>query len=397
VFAALSEHLNGGREALLLTKISTGERRFFGFDEVLPSRDDVLSGFDGVLPGRDDVLSGRDDVLPGRIAEAFTAPSAEDAAELDTAARNAVCTGVPRLIGLPRRESIVLERREPIGLARREFYLLEPFFPRLKMLIFGGGHISVPLCELAAKSGFDVTVADDRPSFADAARFPSAKAVICESFDRCFERLTVNNAAYAVLATRGHRHDADCLRQLLRLETAYIGMLASRRRAAEIKKQMLEEGYAPDKIAALRSPIGIDIGAATVEEIAVSVIAEVIAHKRGAGAANGTKPKKNGRTEFDPDVLDALSAGNFEQAALATVYETKGSAPRRAGAKMLVLPDGRTAGTVGGGCAEAQVIIRAIDVARNGGYAFETIDLTAIGQDDGMHCGGIMKVLIERV
>ena len=105
----------------------------------------------------------------------------------------------------------------------------EPYAPPSRLIILGGGHIALPLAEFGAKCGFSVTVADDRPMFANRQRFPWADEVICESFDRVFERLGINRSAFVVIVTRGHRHDLDCLRAVLPLETAYVGMIIKRR------------------------------------------------------------------------------------------------------------------------------------------------------------------------
>jgi xanthine dehydrogenase accessory factor len=132
--------------------------------------------------------------------------------------------------------------------------LAEPYFPASRLVILGGGHIAKPLAEFGAKCGFSVTVADDRPEFANKGRFPTADQVICERFDRCFEQLRINRSAFVVIVTRGHRHDMDCLRQLLGLETAYTGMIGSRRRVRAALAQLAAEGYPKERLEAVRAP-----------------------------------------------------------------------------------------------------------------------------------------------
>lgn len=123
-----------------------------------------------------------------------------------------------------------------------EGILLEPFYPDSRLIILGGGHIARPLADFGSKAGFSVTVMDDRPYFADIARFPEASEVICDGFENCAERLNINAFDYVVIVTRGHRHDAVCLRQLLGTGTAYTGMIGSRRRVNAMKEQLACEG-----------------------------------------------------------------------------------------------------------------------------------------------------------
>jgi xanthine dehydrogenase accessory factor len=272
--------------------------------------------------------------------------------------------------------------------APQDILLAEPYFPESRLIVLGGGHIARPLCEFAAKCGFAVTVVDDRPSFANTQRFPEANRVLCESFDRCFPLLNINKSTFVVIITRGHRHDLDCLRQVLKLDTAYTGMIGSRRRVRAAMAQLLDEGYPKDKLDAVRAPIGLDIGAETPEEISISILSELIKYKRSAAS---------GWPELDMEVLHELARDTDEPRALVTVIGTKGSTPREAGAKMLVWPHGKTLGSIGGGCSEADVIRTAYDVLRDGGYTVMDVDMTGdVAEDEGMVCGGIMKVVIEK-
>jgi xanthine dehydrogenase accessory factor len=274
--------------------------------------------------------------------------------------------------------------------AEDRVWIAEPHFPESRLIILGGGHIARPLSEFAAKCGFSVTVVDDRPSFANRQRFPYAKQVICESFDRCFPLLNINSSAFVVIITRGHRHDLDCLRKVLTHETAYTGMIGSRRRVHGAIELLQKEGYPKEKLDAVRAPIGLDIGAQTPEEIAISILSEVIKYKRNF--------IKSSWPELDMDVLSELNAPCDEPRAVVTIIETKGSVPREAGAKMVVWPHGGTLGSIGGGCSEGEVIHQACDVIRDGGFLIMNIDMTGdVAEDAGMVCGGIMKVLIEKI
>lgn len=283
--------------------------------------------------------------------------------------------------------------------SENENYLIEPYFPEPRLIILGGGHIAKPLAEFASKAGFSVTVIDDRPSFANKERFPTAKKVICESFDHCFDFISLNKSAYVVIVTRGHRHDMDCLRQVLNHNTAYVGMIGSKRRVKSVMEQMLSECYPKEKIDKVNAPIGLEIGAVTPEEIAISIISQVISYRRLGDTANViTKPTKTNWPEFDHEVLTDLCKEEDSPKAIITIISTSGSVPRNAGAKMLVWPYGKILGSIGGGCSEGEIINTARDLLRDGGYKLQSIDMTgSIAEDEGMVCGGIMNVIIETV
>jgi xanthine dehydrogenase accessory factor len=284
--------------------------------------------------------------------------------------------------------SKVLESGNPMMV--EEKYLLEPYFPAPKLVIFGGGHIARPLSLYAARAGFGVTVIDDRPSFANVIRFPDAGRVICESFQKSFEMINLNRSVFVAIITRGHRHDMDCLRAVLKHETAYVGMIGSRRRVRNTKEQLLLEGYEGAVIDRLMAPIGLDIGAVTPDEIAFSIVAQLIQQRRMGMS------KKTNWPEFDLEVLNELSVNDSSPKALVTIISTKGSVPRKAGAKMLVYNDGRIVGSIGGGCSEGEVIINARKILKTGGYMIQRVDMTGdIAEEEGMACGGIMDVLIE--
>jgi xanthine dehydrogenase accessory factor len=168
----------------------------------------------------------------------------------------------------------------------KETTIIERFMPKLRLIILGGGHIAAPLATIGSLLNFDVTVFDDRPSFADRARFPTAREVICDSFDRVMPRVAICKRDAVVIVTRGHRHDQDCLRGILNREISdfpdYVGMIGSRRRAAIVRRQMEEEGFNPELVARLHSPIGLAINAVSPEEIALSIMAEIVKERRSA-------------------------------------------------------------------------------------------------------------------
>jgi xanthine dehydrogenase accessory factor len=150
------------------------------------------------------------------------------------------------------------------------------------LYIFGGGHVALPTAHLAALTGFNVVVLDDRPEFSAAERFPEAMgACTIASFDTAFDNLPVNSRAYIIIVTRGHLHDRTVLAQALKTPAVYIGMIGSRRKRDAIYERLLKEGYTTDDIDRVHCPIGLAIGADTPEEIAVSIVAEMIAVRAG--------------------------------------------------------------------------------------------------------------------
>lgn len=275
--------------------------------------------------------------------------------------------------------------------------LYEPFYSEGRLIILGGGHIAKPLVRYGADIGFKVTVVDDRPSFANPMRFPEASKVWCESFDTCFEKLKVLESDFVVIVTRGHRHDAVCLRQALAINPEYLGMIGSQRRVKGLMEQFMEEGFSQEQLNQVYSPIGLRIGAVTPAEIAISIMAELISVKRLNQGREKAAKKKISHSDFDLEVLKNLAENNSEERAIVTVVAKKGSVPRGPGAKMIIWADGRSLGSIGGGCSEGEVIIAARDLLReNGGFLMMAVDMTgAVAEEEGMVCGGIMDVMIE--
>jgi xanthine dehydrogenase accessory factor len=128
---------------------------------------------------------------------------------------------------------------------------------------------------------FRVVVIDDRPTFARKERFPTAHQVIAGGFEKSLQNFPIDGNTYIVIITRGHRHDLECLRQVLDSPAAYIGMIGSRRRVRGVFRLLEEEGYSLEKIARLHAPIGLDIGAQTPAEIALAIMGEIIKVRRG--------------------------------------------------------------------------------------------------------------------
>jgi xanthine dehydrogenase accessory factor len=157
---------------------------------------------------------------------------------------------------------------------------IEPVLPAPLLYIFGAGHVSLALFKAATGAGFDVIVADDREAYANAERFPGARQIFASEFDSTLAELAVNNSAYIVIATRGHRDDLRILRWAVQTPARYIGMIGSRRKAITVYRQLVAEGLRPELFERVHSPVGLDIGANTPEEIAVAIVAELIANRR---------------------------------------------------------------------------------------------------------------------
>jgi xanthine dehydrogenase accessory factor len=162
---------------------------------------------------------------------------------------------------------------------------IEPILPVATVYIFGAGHVGHNVYRVARIAGFEVVIADDREAYANRERFPDARDVYAEEFDQILPQLEPPEAAFIVIATRGHRDDMKILRWAVGTEAHYIGMIGSKRKVITIYKELEKEGVAQEKLDRVRSPIGLDIGATTPEEIAVSVVAELIAVRRNAESA----------------------------------------------------------------------------------------------------------------
>ncbi len=153
--------------------------------------------------------------------------------------------------------------------------------PQPQLVILGAGHIAVPLARFAYMLGFEVVVIDDRDKYANRERFPDADEVIAADFGETVQKLRMTPFTHVAIITRGHTFDEEALRVLLRQEPAYIGVIGSRRRVETVLRRLASEGYDRERLSAVYAPIGLDIGSETPEEIALSVIAEIVAARRG--------------------------------------------------------------------------------------------------------------------
>jgi xanthine dehydrogenase accessory factor len=154
---------------------------------------------------------------------------------------------------------------------------LEPVLPLPKLVIAGAGHIGQALSHLGSLLGFDVTVIDDRSEYANKERQPDADHIIVKDIGKAIQDFQISSDTYIVIVTRGHRHDAEALKQCISYDAAYIGMIGSVRKVELMRKEFLEKGWATlDQLNRVHAPVGIPINSKTVEEIAVSIAAQLV-------------------------------------------------------------------------------------------------------------------------
>jgi xanthine dehydrogenase accessory factor len=157
------------------------------------------------------------------------------------------------------------------------------------LYLFGAGHVAYNTFKVARTAGFDVVVIDDRESYANRERFPDARDVMAEDFEHACARLAPSESAFIVIVTRGHRDDMRVLRWAFHTPARYIGMIGSRRKTISIYKELEKEGLDPALFERVSAPVGIEIGAVTPEEIAVAIVAEMIAVRRNCETAVARK------------------------------------------------------------------------------------------------------------
>jgi xanthine dehydrogenase accessory factor len=161
---------------------------------------------------------------------------------------------------------------------------LEPILPQPVVYLFGGGHVSTAVAKAAQSAGFGVGVIDDREAFANAQRFPMAQEIFT-SFDEAFTKLRPNASSYVVIVTRGHKEDMRVLAWAVRTQARYVGMIGSKRKVLSVYRALEKEGYRMDEFQRVYAPMGLDIGALSPEEIALSIVAELVAIRRNANSS----------------------------------------------------------------------------------------------------------------
>ena len=160
---------------------------------------------------------------------------------------------------------------------------LESICPEPTLYLFGGGHVSFAIAQIAHRVGFRIVVIDDRPTFANRERFPMADETLTLDMETAFGHLDIDDLSYVVAVTRGHQHDKPVIAQAVKTDAAYIGMIGSRRKIALMWDQLEAGGIPRERLDEVYAPIGLNIGSDNPEEIAVSVVAELIQVRRSKG------------------------------------------------------------------------------------------------------------------
>lgn len=275
----------------------------------------------------------------------------------------------------------------PAGAAGGVF--LERISGTRKLTVCGAGHVALCLIRLGVMLGYEVTVLEDREEYARKAREAGARRVDCRPFGEALAGIPGDAGTAFVIMTREHEHDMECLRAILKKPFAYAGMMGSRYRTEQVRRQMLEEGYDGETVGRVHMPIGLSIGSRTPEEIAVSVAAELIAVMNGADGNEGFPPgmtEELAETERSPE----------RKGVLALITEKKGEAPRRPGTKMLIREDGSFLGTVGGGYAEAVILKAAREMLAEAERPKSRLIRVSMTKGK-MACGGEIAVLLTAV
>lgn len=261
-----------------------------------------------------------------------------------------------------------------------------------KIVVCGAGHVSTPVIKLAKMLGFHVTVIDDRYDFVKLAKEANADETYCMDFDQALEEIPGDHNTFFVIVTRGHRFDQLCLTSILKKKHAYIGMIASKGRAYKLYRELKREGYDEALLKSVHSPIGLKIKAEMPEEIAISILAEIIQEKNERANTAG----------YDKEILFA-AIGQNEKAkmmkkTMVTIVGKKGSSPRNIGTKMIVCENGSKIGTIGGGCVEAKMFDTALRCMHDGeSKLVEYVMDEQAAEEEGMACGGIVQVYLENI
>ena len=288
---------------------------------------------------------------------------------LKAAYPNAKITLYPRHDGTLYQRTIasLMQMEQDVSLIHKEW-----FCPQPKLILCGGGHVSREVAAFAHRLDFSVTVIDDRADAVTRERFPTAQALICDSYDN-LEKYLEPDACYVVV-TPDHKADLKCVSTILPTGYRYLGMIGSRKKVAATVENLRNAGFSQDQIGSIFAPIGLPIGAVTPAEIALSILAQIIQEKNKTHAASADKA-----------LLEVTQPGM-----LCIITEKHGSAPRGVGSMMFVRED-KVLGSIGGEEPEYLAIRHAKE---NPGFSIKeyTLNNTAPNGLD-MICGGRIQVV----
>ena len=221
-------------------------------------------------------------------------------AEVWNAAREVIETEKPRHLSFSLGQDAAYDEGLICGGQLNIF--VEPVIPQPRAFIFGGGHVSKGISKIATLAGFSTSIIDNREAFANSERFPEAEATYAEEYEDVFAKLPVNSSSYIIIVTRGHRDDMRVLRWAVHTPARYIAMIGSKRKTIAVVHELEKEGIPREAFEKVFAPMGLEIGAEMPEEIAISVVAEMIAVRR----APETDWRQLSKSIFAHDRLKAL-------------------------------------------------------------------------------------------
>jgi len=224
--------------------------------------------------------------------------------EVIQVAKMAIKDGSPRTIPFE-----LTEKHGGLVCGGKVLVYIEPVIPDPDLVILGAGHVGKALSKLAGFAGFKVTVTDDRAEYANRENIPDADHILVTGFTEVFSHIVPARNSYVVIATRGHNHDLEALRAVLDTDARYIGLLGSRRKRALLFKTLEEEGHSKDSLSRIITPVGLDIGSVTPEEIAISIMAQIIKARRGNATSGISSSACCGFIEQDGPDKTAPSIG----------------------------------------------------------------------------------------
>ncbi|MGL4345036.1 MAG: XdhC family protein [Cellulosilyticaceae bacterium] len=253
------------------------------------------------------------------------------------------------------------------------------------LVICGGGHVGYYMVTLGHMLDFEVTLIEDRESFANHERFPNTQ-IICKPFTEGLKAIEKPDRCYFVIVSRGHAEDMACLETILQQGFKYVGMMGSKAKIALVMKSLEAKGFEKEILECVHTPIGLAIGAVTPAEIGVSIAAELIK----------AKSQQEEMPYVGTEVIEALRRD--EAAVLATIVAKSGSAPNGIGATIVLKRDGTAVGTIGGGRIEHIVLERAREVSSTEVIETQTYNVAPKGDDPiGMICGGAVTIRMETI
>ncbi len=258
---------------------------------VEPLREDFLKIYQEILGEKErggegllaTILSSAETALPPKDRKAFYKKSGEKTGSLldSPILDERIFREMERILKVKQLEVLAVSfPEEPKYPSGKLEILLEPIFSEPTAYVFGGGHISQQLVPLLKKVHFKVVVIDDREMFANRERFPEADDIILTEFEKAFDHLAIDSSSYIIIVTRGHLYDGFVLEKAIRTDARYIGMIGSKKKIQTLYKNLAKEGIPESLLKKVYAPIGLDIGSETPEEIAISIVAQLIQVRR---------------------------------------------------------------------------------------------------------------------